>query len=186
MLVVLRSVRPLTLSCAFSDISANLKLALSLLEDITSQLVTHLEKKRLCFPRLFFLSDDQLLDVLSYTKVPERVQPHLRSLFDGIARVDIGVDLSITTMISVEGERVVLSKPVSTTQCDGMVELWLLQLEQTMRTTLSTCVKNSLDDLFTSNRLDWMQVWPSQVVLAVNDIIWTREVESTLRRSRGK
>ncbi len=70
-----------------ADVVPNMKRAQQLLEEVGSELVLHLESKRHFFPRLFFLSDDQLLDVLSHTKAPERVQPHLRSLFDGITKV---------------------------------------------------------------------------------------------------
>ncbi len=70
-----------------ADVLLSLKQAAQLLEEVSAELLVHLESKRLYFPRLFFLSDDQLLDVLSHTKLPEKVEPYLRSLFDGIAKV---------------------------------------------------------------------------------------------------
>jgi len=95
-----------------------------LLEMVQKGLADYLETKRAGFSRFYFLSNDELLEILSETKDPLRVQPHLRKCFEGIKGVDFMPDLTITGMTSPEGEKVPFVKPVDPKHKN--IEVWMV------------------------------------------------------------
>ena len=104
-----------------------------------------MERKRKEFPRFYFLSNDDLFELLGNSKDPSRVNKHVKKCFEGIKKLDIStvqvasgrgkIDVyEVQGMISPEGENV--SFLPSKVACDLGVETWLRACEKLMREKL--------------------------------------------------
>ena len=91
-----------------------------------------METKRTAFPRFYFLSNDELLEILSQTRNPHAVQGHLRKCFDNISSIlfteeeDSKEIIAMTsTQPEIMPETVTFWRPVF---AEGVVEVWLMKI----------------------------------------------------------
>uniref|UniRef100_A0A8C0KKM0 Dynein axonemal heavy chain 6 n=1 Tax=Canis lupus dingo TaxID=286419 RepID=A0A8C0KKM0_CANLU len=174
----------------------------ALLDQIQKCLEAYLESKRVIFPRFYFLSNDELLEILAQTRNPQAVQPHLRKCFDSISKLEFAVmpptegkipgvegepekvyTNDILAMLSPEGERVSLGKGL---KARGNVEEWLGKVEEAMFVSLRRLCKAAIVDYQAKPRTDWVIAGhPSQVILTISQIMWCRDLTECLEREGG-
>ncbi|XP_037664377.1 dynein heavy chain 9, axonemal isoform X3 [Choloepus didactylus] len=156
------------------------------LEDIQSRLclcekalAEYLDTKRLAFPRFYFLSSSDLLDILSNGTAPLQVQRHLSKLFDNMAKMQFQLDVSEEPtkislgMYSKEEEYVAFSEPCN---CSGQVETWLNHVLAHMKATVRHEMAEGVTAYEEKPREQWLCDYPAQVALTCTQIWWTTEV----------
>lgn len=131
-----------------------------------------MEGKRKGFPRFYFLSNDELLEILAKSNDLEIIQQNLRTCFDNIMRLDIKDGLDIQSMQSSEGEKVPLFKPQ---KVRGSVETWLALVEGAMKETIQKIMKAGHSDLLNTANIErkvWVLKHPGQVVTTISQVYW--------------
>uniref|UniRef100_A0A8I6AN36 Dynein axonemal heavy chain 14 n=1 Tax=Rattus norvegicus TaxID=10116 RepID=A0A8I6AN36_RAT len=143
------------------------------LESIKKSLEEYLELKRMNFPRFYFLSNDELLDILANSRDPESVQPHLVKCFENVRHVllwkqGIGPP-SVKMLISAEGEGLVLPKKI---RVRAAIEQWMVNVEKSMFDVLKKFITQGIEDWKFHTFSDWVMSHPGQVVLTVSQIMF--------------
>ncbi|XP_028422796.1 dynein axonemal heavy chain 9 isoform X2 [Perca flavescens] len=162
------------------------------LEDIQSRLslcekalAEYLDTKRLAFPRFYFISSADLLDILSNGTNPHQVQKHLSKLFDNMAKMRFEADGQENPsqtglgMYSKEEEYVSFNEPCD---CTGQVEVWLNRVLHSMRSTVRHEMTEAVLAYEDKPREQWLFDYPAQVALTCTQIWWTSDIGMAFAR----
>ena len=96
------------------------------LKNCQHALFEFLEEKRCQFPRLYFLGDESLLDILGHTNEPDLMHPHIKYIFQAI--YSLVLDEKKTEIIAFESsysERVLLKSVSMSLIVDFSLFWWL-------------------------------------------------------------
>ncbi|XP_071561821.1 cytoplasmic dynein 2 heavy chain 1 [Temnothorax nylanderi] len=145
-----------------------------LLDRCQKSLDEFLEEKRAAYPRLYFLSDEDLLELVSGSG--RGLEAHLPKLYHGIGSV-VKENNSLTAIASPEGEILKLLKAVDLTE---PLPRWLDNLEKGMRNALRHSLEKCLNDSAPDP-----SVYPTQILLLSERIGFTERCERALKEGRA-
>jgi dynein heavy chain len=159
----------------------------NLLQSIKKCLYCYLDTKRNFFPRLYFLSNEELLEMLGNSKDPKLVQVRLQKCFQNIAALELVTagsesrkHIEAVGFHSADNESVQFLAPIV---LDGSVEVWLQALEfmiiKTLRKSVSSCVSN----LKKMKREKWIKESTGMLVLLSGLINFTSECTKALQEA---
>jgi len=160
------------------------------LEQIQKQLDDYLEKKRQEFPRFYFLSDGDLLEILGQARDPNAVQKHLENCFEGIHKLKIekqenksGTHFIAKGMLSKKGEYVPFVHPVT---LEGPVEKWLKYVEDAMRAAVKRLLARCFQYSGVIDRDKWINEYQGQLLITASQLLWTKKITEALTKQQPK
>ncbi|ESS67196.1 hypothetical protein TCDM_04102 [Trypanosoma cruzi Dm28c] len=143
-------------------------------------LADYLETKRKIFPRFFFVSATDLIDILSKGSDPRAVMVHMSKIIDSVDTFTFKNDPNSLVgskdtceMVSVQGEKVSLAENYT---CEGPVEIWLDGLIGAMKKAVKKQIKEANASYIEKPRNEWIYQYPCQAIIVASRIWFTTEV----------
>lgn len=132
----------------------------------------------MAFPRFYFLSDDELLEILANSDNKDVIMLHLKTLFDNLVKLDIN-DFSgeISRMYSKEKESIEFVRPP---KMRNPVEGWLLAVQEEMKFTIGRKLKLGNGSYSEAGRKDWVLAHPGQIVATMAQVFWCSGTEDSI------
>lgn len=148
------------------------------LNNVEKGLNEYMEKKRAHFPRFYFISNSQFLEILSQTKDFKKIKDNLGKIFESIEDVELKEERYITKFYSRLKESHELCSEILIHGKN--VEVWMLSLEKDIFKTVRKYMENCLADYHERSRMEWVGDHPGQSIMTVNQIGWTYEMEKAI------
>eukprot|EP01022_Parablepharisma_sp_SALTPOND_P021165 TRINITY_DN4086_c0_g1_i1.p1 TRINITY_DN4086_c0_g1~~TRINITY_DN4086_c0_g1_i1.p1 ORF type:complete len:4151 (+),score=615.43 TRINITY_DN4086_c0_g1_i1:13469-25921(+) len=160
------------------------------LDSVLKSLSDFFESKRKKFPRFYFISDEDMVKILSNAKQdPSTVEPYLSKCFDQMSSLEITQPKQeVVSVLSASNEEIELLRPLDLREGDkkGNVEMWLQELERILYETIKDTCRKSIKDYSVKPLAESIFAWPSQSILVANQVHFTAEVETALRDYKGR
>jgi dynein heavy chain len=146
------------------------------MEEIQKSLDNYLEMKRKAFPRFYFISDDDLLELIGKSKEPEQVQKHMKKCFEGVDSLMLekkcdGDTYCATGVKASDGETLGF---VTNVAIDGSIEVWLRKVLDEVQLSVKRSLDGCTKGLKSAKKETWVREWQGQVLITAGAISWTR------------
>ncbi len=165
-------------SCGKEGLLEKLREANMNLENVEKGLNAYMEKKREIFPRFYFISNAQFLEILSQTKDIKKVKDNLNKIFESINNIEIKDDKYIINFISSIGECLIMEEPILIHGKN--VEIWMSKVEEMIFKTIRAYLERCLKDYGQVPRRNWVTNHPGQCTMSGNQVMFTKEVEQAI------
>jgi dynein heavy chain len=152
------------------------------LEACERSLNIFMDNKKTDFPRFYFISSVDLLDILSNGNNPSKVNKHISKVILAIDKLELTESKGDRPSVKGMHTRVGIEYVPFFSECKmlGKVEDYLALILSFMQQSLKYIARQSLKDYHTMNQLEWIEKNPSQIALLSDLIVFVERVESSL------
>uniref|UniRef100_A0A182NV76 Cytoplasmic dynein 2 heavy chain 1 n=1 Tax=Anopheles dirus TaxID=7168 RepID=A0A182NV76_9DIPT len=158
---------------------------LSIIETLQGQITrcqnalsAYIKSKRNAFSRFYFLSDDDLLELLGQSSKESIVQKHIRKLFPGVYRLLVEDNSTrVVGFASEEGDEIRLLDPITiqATPVEDWLNVLVENIKDTLRNLLGQCLQ--VAESFDTATIDR---FPMQLICLANAIAFTKRAEKAI------
>ena len=161
-----------------------LEIKFKIIEDIERGLNAYVDKKKSVFPRFFFISQEDLIEILSTSKDLNKIKDSLKKIFENIHFINLKEEKVIYSMLSAMKEEVFLSIQISIV--NEPVENWMKKLESSMFDTVNKRLGEAYEDYLDPDmsRKDWIFKQTGQSCMHAQQIYWTMHVENAIAENK--
>lgn len=156
------------------------------LDLLQKSLCNFLHAKRVKFARLFFICDDDLLQMLGSVNNPQSVQCHVSKLFDNVNRIVVDeAESAIVGLATPENEVLHFRTAVPVT--NRKVEEWMGEVVKEAKVSSRHTTKRSIFEFGVDSemsRLDWIGQFQTTIILSSTSVWFTAEVEEVFSKLR--
>ncbi|GMH41196.1 hypothetical protein BSKO_09106 [Bryopsis sp. KO-2023] len=159
------------------------------LDEVRLRMSDFLMTRRRTFPRFYFLSDNELLNLLVQAKIGvQEIQSLLQALFPGICRLQLvaqrydgrSAEFATSGFWSDHGEFLPTMDALRLQKGDE-VEVWMKGIESSMRASMKASIQSALGGEGSMPLIEWFRSAPAQVIAVASNIVWSLEVTRALR-----
>ena len=145
----------------------------------------YLETKRMIFPRFYFVSQADLLDMLSKGNNPVSIEKHLPKNFDTVSKLEFQTNEKgevTKTAVGMYSKEMEYVKFAADCVCDGPVENWLGTVVAAMQKALSYEFKTALPVYEEKPRQKWILENSTQMTVVITRVMFTQQMNEAFEQ----
>ncbi|MCQ2815655.1 MAG: hypothetical protein MJ252_00165 [archaeon] len=168
------------IQCKESGRKMELKKFLTNFEQAEKSLTAHLDSKKNEFSRFYFLTEQDLLQILGSADPLETLNPHLIKIYTNCKRL-LSDHRNITGMVSQEGEQYYFEKPIRI-ESQQAVGQFMNKVDDAMKSTLKSFTKQGIQDYTKEELIKFVHNKLGMVCAFVTESWWCFAILDVFRR----